>query len=174
MAYVDTNLIPGETVVHRPRLHWIVLAPALIGGAALDLVAFALLVGAFFAHGPKGGVSMPLAIASAVVAVGGSLWVAYAAVRWNATEIAVTSRRVLVKTGLLGRSTTEILLSKIESVAIEETPAGRTLGYGRVMIHGTGGTPEIFDRVAQPNEFRRQVQGQIDALPSNGGLARSA
>jgi uncharacterized membrane protein YdbT with pleckstrin-like domain len=75
---------------------------------------------------------------------------------------------VLIKTGIITRHTTEILLSKVESVAIEESPAGQALSFGKVTIHGTGGTPETFDRIADPNEFRRQIQGQIDASSSMG------
>jgi hypothetical protein len=28
-------------------------------------------------------------------------------------------------------------------------------------VRGTGGTFETFDRIRQPNEFRREVEGQI-------------
>jgi len=41
---------------------------------------------------------------------------------------------------------------------------GRLLGYGTVVIHGTGGTPEPFVKIAHPSEFRREVQQQIDAV----------
>jgi hypothetical protein len=51
----------------------------------------------------------------------------------------------------------------VVSVSIEESPAGLAMNFGKVTIHGTGGTPEIFDRIADPNEFRRQIQSQIDA-----------
>ena len=173
MGYVDTNLLPGETVVYRGRIHWIVMAPAIISGSILDLLACVFLVGAFLWQGPKGTFSIPLAILAAMFAVAGSAWVALWAVQRKATEIAVTSRRVLIKKGLLTRHTTEILLSKVESVAIEESPFGQTLGFGNVTIHGTGGTPEIFDRIADPNEFRRQIQSQIDAS-SGMGFQRSA
>lgn len=173
MGYVDTNLLPGETVVYRGRIHWIVMAPAIIAGSALDLLACVFLVGAFAWQGPKGAFSIPLAVLAAVFAVAGSGWVTLWAVQRKATEIAVTSRRVLIKKGLLTRHTTEILLSKVESVSIEESPVGQTLGFGNVTIHGTGGTPEIFDRIADPNEFRRQIQGQIDSS-SGMGFQRSA
>ena len=173
MSYVDTNLLPGETVVYRGRIHWIVMAPAIIAGSALDLLACVFLVGAFVWQGPKGAFSVPLAILAAMFAVAGSGWVTLWAVQRKATEIAVTSRRVLIKKGLLTRHTTEILLSKVESVSIEESPVGQTLGFGKVTIHGTGGTPEIFDRIADPNEFRHQIQSQIDAS-SSMGFQRSA
>lgn len=174
MGFVDTNLIPGESVAYRARLHWVVMAPALIAGAVLDVIACALLVGAFLWQGPRGEVSMPLVITAAALAVIGSGWVAAGAIRRRATEIAVTTRRVLIKSGLVRRRTTEVLLAKVESVAIEESVVGRMLGFGTVTIHGTGGTPEAFDRIASPNEFRRQIQSQIDALPSTPGVARIA
>jgi hypothetical protein len=35
------------------------------------------------------------------------------------------------------------------------------LGFGTVIIRGTGGTPEVFEKIAHPLEFREQVQSQI-------------
>ena len=69
------------------------------------------------------------------------------------------------------RHTKEVLLAKIESVSVEESLTARLLGFGRVTIHGTGGTPEVFDRIARPHEFRRQVQIQIETLGSGPGHA---
>jgi hypothetical protein len=54
---------------------------------------------------------------------------------------------------------------------VDESLAARIFGFGKVAIHGTGGTPETFDRIARPQEFRRQVQVQIEAL---GGRTKSA
>jgi hypothetical protein len=41
---------------------------------------------------------------------------------------------------------------------------GRILGYGTVIVRGTGGTPESFDKIAHPLEFRTRVQQQIEQL----------
>jgi uncharacterized membrane protein YdbT with pleckstrin-like domain len=82
--------------------------------------------------------------------------------RRNATEMAVTNHRVVVKTGLAGRRTIEMLLNKVESIEVNETALGRTLGYGTIVIIGTGGTPEPFHKMAHPLEFRSQVQQQIE------------
>jgi hypothetical protein len=38
------------------------------------------------------------------------------------------------------------------------------LGYGTVVVIGTGGTSEPFHKVAHPLEFRNQVQHQIEKL----------
>ncbi len=83
----------------------------------------------------------------------------------NATEMAVTNKRVIVKSGLANRRTIELLLARIESIAVEEPALGRLLGYGTVIVRGTGGTPEVFPRIARPLEFREQVQRQIAGEP---------
>jgi uncharacterized membrane protein YdbT with pleckstrin-like domain len=80
----------------------------------------------------------------------------------NATEMTVTNKRVFVKVGLAARRTIELLLSRVESIGVEESMMGRMLGYGTVIVHGTGGTPELFNMIAHPLEFRTQVQQQIE------------
>jgi uncharacterized membrane protein YdbT with pleckstrin-like domain len=85
----------------------------------------------------------------------------------NATEMAVTNKRVIVKTGIVDRRTIELLLPRIESIAVEEPVLGRVLGYGTVIVRGTGGTPEVFSQIARPLEFREQVQRQIAGEPKS-------
>jgi uncharacterized membrane protein YdbT with pleckstrin-like domain len=83
-------------------------------------------------------------------------------VRRNATEMAVTTRRVVIKTGLTSRRTIEMLLNKVESIEVSETTFGRMLGYGSITVIGTGGTLEPFHDMDHPLVFRSQVQQQIE------------
>jgi len=152
-------------------LHWIAYGPSIFAGAVLDLAGVGMVVAAFLRQGPDGQASLPMIVGGAVLMVAGSVWMAAAAILWRATEITVTSRRVFIKTGVVSRHTKEVLLAKIESVSVEESLTARLLGFGRVTIHGTGGTPEVFDRIARPHEFRRQVQIQIETLGSGPGHA---
>jgi len=55
-----------------------------------------------------------------------------------------------------------MLLSKVEEIAVSQGVGGRILGYGTLVIVGTGGSKEIFMLMADPLEFRRQVQEQIE------------
>ena len=57
-----------------------------------------------------------------------------------------------------------MLLNKVESIEVSEPAFGRMLGYGTIVVIGTGGTPEPFQKVAHPLEFRSQVQQQIEKL----------
>jgi len=95
-----------------------------------------------------------LALLGAVALIAGGI------IRRLATEVAVSNRRVLIKTGLLSRRSIEVLLPKVESIGVDESFLGRILGYGSVVLRGTGGTFEAFDKIAHPNELRRQVQQQ--------------
>jgi membrane protein YdbS with pleckstrin-like domain len=154
MSYIEKNLIPGEKLVFQTGLHWTVLvwpvflAIVLAGGAIACLLqkerAF-LFAGIFL-----------FAVAAIVVLA--------AMIKRNAVEIGVTDRRVMIKTGMANRRSLEIMLPKVESVGIEESMMGRALGYGTVVIRGTGGTPEPFERIAHPAELRMKVQAQIDAV----------
>jgi uncharacterized membrane protein YdbT with pleckstrin-like domain len=170
MAYVDRNLVPGETLLYRTRHHWLVLLGPVFVGLLLLVPGVALLVEAVATHGSAGlavGSAMVspqmMAIAGAVLLAAAILTFSYGVVKRNATEMAVTNRRVLIKTGMTSRRTLDLMLSRVESIGVEESTAGRLLGYGSVIVRGTGGTPEAFLMIAHPQEFRRAVQEQIAA-----------
>jgi uncharacterized membrane protein YdbT with pleckstrin-like domain len=164
MSYVDSNLVPGETVIYETRLHWVMLSHIFLGLLLLALPGSALLYYAFShmelesrnLHIFEGAGAALLFFALVVILIG--------MVRRNATEMAVTNRRVVIKTGLGSRKTIEMLLNKVESIEVSEAAFGRMLGYGTIVVIGTGGTPEPFHKVAHPLEFRSQVQQQIEKL----------
>jgi uncharacterized membrane protein YdbT with pleckstrin-like domain len=84
-------------------------------------------------------------------------------VQYFTSEFAVTNKRVLVKVGFISRHTLESLLSKVETVGVDQSILGRILGYGTIVVIGTGGTREPFRAITDPLEFRHQVQGQTSA-----------
>ncbi len=100
---------------------------------------------------PARGANLPLFRQSVIG--GGSI-------RRAATEVAVSNRRVLIKRAFFSRRSIEVLLPKVESIGVDESLFGRMLGYGTVIVRGTGGAFETFDKIARPSELRRQVQQQ--------------
>ncbi len=168
MGYVDRNLVPGETLLYRTRHHWLVLLGPAFGGLLLLVPGMALLVEAIAAGDSAGLLVGSATISPKMMAIAGAILLAaaiitfsYGVVKRNATEMAVTNRRVLVKTGMTSRRTLDLMLSRVESIGVEETTTGRLLGYGSVIVVGIGGTPEAFLMIAHPQEFRRAVQEQI-------------
>lgn len=161
MSYVEKHLIAGETLQYQTNLHWIVMLGHAGLAAFFVLAGVALLVFSFGARQNTESHSNVLvwpALASFFVA---AILFAVGLIKRNATEMGLTNKRVIVKTGLANRRTIELLLSRIESVVVEEPAMGRVFGYGTVIIRGTGGTPEVFEKIAHPLKFREQVQSQI-------------
>ena len=76
------------------------------------------------------------------------------------SEFAITNKRVIIKVGLISRRTLEMNLSKIESVNVNQGIFGRLLGYGTIVVVGTGGTKEPFAGIADPMAFRKKFQEQ--------------
>jgi acyl-coenzyme A synthetase/AMP-(fatty) acid ligase len=165
MSYAQSNLVPGETVIYETRLHWIVMLWHIVLGCLLLGLPGVLLL--YYALSQTGIDSKTLHImegGGVALLVCGVIVVLMGMIRRNSTEMAVTNRRVVIKTGLASRKTIEMLLSKVESIEVNETAVGRMLGYGTIVVIGTGGTPEPFHKVAHPLEFRSRVQQQIEKL----------
>lgn len=168
MGYADNNLVPGEILIYETRHHWaVLLGPALVA-VLLFAAGVSLLVGLYAEKNGKAGqgannsaATEGMTAAGAILLVAAIATFAYGLAKRNATEMAVTNRRVLIKTGMASRRTLDLMLSRVESIGVEETFLGRMLGYGSVIVRGTGGTPEPFVMIAHPQEFRRNVQEQI-------------
>jgi uncharacterized membrane protein YdbT with pleckstrin-like domain len=164
--YIKKNLVPGESVLYKTRLHWIVMIWLLIAGVLLGGIGLVFCIGGYEASG-RGGSYPGMIIVGLLLLVAAVVLVGTGFVRQNSTEVVVSNKRVLIKTGFVNRKSIEVLLSKVESIGVEESGLGRILGYGSVIVRGTGGTFETFSRIAHPNEFRRQVQQQIGASSLN-------
>lgn len=80
------------------------------------------------------------------------------------SELAVTNKRVIIKTGIITRTAFDTSLKKIEGVIISQSLMGRLLNYGTVIFRGTGGSSQPFDNVSDPFTFKRMADEAIDAL----------
>lgn len=69
-----------------------------------------------------------------------------------------------MKTGVIKRQTHETQVNKIERINVEQGIIGRLLGYGTIMVSGTGGGITPFKNVADPFTFRKRIQEQINIL----------
>lgn len=149
MGYVERHLLPNEQVLYKTRLHWILfLKPALVfvGGGILAALLAQVPNPAWLWY-----------VGGAVMLVG-AVWGAVHLIELRTSEFAVTTTRLIFKVGLVARYTTELLLSKVESIGVTQRLLGRLLNYGDLMVTGTGGAKEVFRRVRDPVGFRNYVQ----------------
>src|SRR5689334_2578835 len=153
MGYVEKHLAPDEEIAFRTRLHPVVFAGT-VTFAACVIGATALIVAR--------NELAPETVRLLWLAAAGIIVVSFVSpyLRWRTSEFAVTNRRVLVKVGLLSVHTVELLLGKVEAIAVDQPLTGRLLGYGTLRVVGTGGSVEAFPRVARPDAFRDAVVRQ--------------
>ena len=160
MGYIENNLVPGEQVIYKTGYHWIVILWSMVLSILFAVLGVAALYEAF-SNNEKANYKQAFEIGGSVALILAAIILMQGIVRRNSTEVAVSNKRVLIKTGVLARKSIEVLLGKVESIGVEESAMGRMLGYGSVVVRGTGGTFETFHNISHPDEFRRQVQGQI-------------
>lgn len=148
--YARSTLAPNETPYFKTSLHWIVFVRFAVGALLVFLLLalpFAIGVQALFGS-ELGWFALPLP----------AFLMLTPTLAWISSELVITDRRVLIKTGIVRRQTLEMFISKVESIAIEQSFLGRIFDYGSVTIRGTGGLEEPFEAIAHPIQFRNWVQ----------------
>jgi len=151
VSYVDSNLLSGETVSFRTHLHWrLYLVPILVELLVAVPAAVALAMNG-------------LALWAALPVVLAALLLLAAHLKRMNSEFAVTNKRVVIKLGTASTRSLELLLGKVEGIAVNQGLWGRMLGYGDIVVTGSGGTREAFSNIQDPLGFRRAIQEAADA-----------
>src|SRR5687768_15605242 len=153
MSYTESHLLTGEKITYQGGLHWFPFLPAYLLGGAFVLAAVA-------------GVVIEtwwLTIVGVAVAIPTFVWTY---ITKSTSEFSITNKRVVIKVGFIKRRTLETMLSKVETIGVEQSLLGRVFDFGTIVVVGTGGTQEPFHNLADPLEFRRQVQSEVSAADS--------
>jgi uncharacterized membrane protein YdbT with pleckstrin-like domain len=150
MAYYKKVLQTDETVKYLGGLHWIIYGYAILLGLCA-LAAAAWLLGADDQQKP---------VAEGIVAIAALLALIFYIRSWFrrvGTEIVVTDKRIILKRGFIARHTEEMNITKVETVDVEQTVAGRIFGYGTVLIRGVGSSLEPLRVVSAPIALRNSI-----------------
>lgn len=148
MGYLQDNLTPGENIVYQANIHWFIFVrPALL---LLSGYLFYSALETGFIHW-IGIILLVLGLYSLFVRLSlkiGSLY-------------AVTSKRVILKSGIIKRDALELMLSKCEGIRINQGIWGRIAGFGTIIIT-TGGATNSYCFVSDPINFKNIVNEQIN------------
>ncbi len=150
MSYIQKVLQPGETLIYRTRLHWLIYARAIF----LAAIATACVVAGY-----EAGEDFRDAgdIAGAFFLVLAAISAIHGAIKRASTELAVTDHRVIFKRGIVSRYTIEMARSKVESVDVLQSIGGRIFNYGTILMRGTGGSLEPFRNIEDPLRLRSAI-----------------
>src|SRR3954447_192158 len=111
MSYIAKILQPGERVVHVGRLHWVMYLPSIVL-LCIGLAVFII---------PTTENRSPIYVISALLVLSGAVSAFLAWFKQFTTEIAVTDRRIIYKTGFISRETAEMNMHRVETVAVEQS-----------------------------------------------------
>jgi len=184
MSYIDKNLRRGERIIASASVSWAALVPILLKAILILAVGTTLLtkLSALFTL-PEGGKVITLLGHAFTIPATGKFWdfldkvlnlgmtavIVYGI--WSAvvptlrlfcTELAVTDRKLIGKTGILNVTTLDVYLEKIDNVSIDETIFGRLLRYSTVSV-GTTSAVMAFRGISNAAAFKRIVLDCIDA-----------
>jgi uncharacterized membrane protein YdbT with pleckstrin-like domain len=129
MGYIRDSLSAGEEIKELFKLHWFSKIP----------MVFWILLAI-----PTLGITLLLALWE---------WL-----RLRSIEQGVTSKRVILKKGIISRKTEEMKLSSIETVEIIQGVFGRIFGFGTVKVTGRGISDLIFEKIDDPMDVKRKIE----------------
>lgn len=132
-SYIEGSLLSDETILHQGRISLWSMFPLIFFGVILTPVVVGLVL----------------------------LVIAY--IRYQTTELAITNKRVVVKTGLISRNIIEINIAKVESVEVAQSVLGRLFDFGSLSISGTGFNQAPIPNISDPMTFRKAlIQAQTE------------
>jgi hypothetical protein len=172
--YAAANLEPGEKILYQTRIHWI----SLLGPIVISIVGFVglTLLGdmdlAPFIESPlTATIQNPMIIghvmSSLTILLGlFGLWIKL--IRIISTELSITTRRVIWKTGLIWRTPDETKRSYIEGCRIVgQSWLGQLLHYGTIEVKSIGGSLLRLEDVVNPMKVRNEVNRPLPTRPQD-------
>ncbi|QOW46928.1 MULTISPECIES: PH domain-containing protein [Acinetobacter] len=142
--YIEENLARDEKIIVKAQVTWL-------------SQFWYLLFGGLF-------VLMALPSKNVIFFLLGIIFIAIAVIHVVTTELALTSRRIIAKSGLVRRNTIELKVNRIESLGVDQGVLGRILNFGSIAVKGIGGSHAPIPYIARPMEFRQQVNSFLDEL----------
>ncbi len=148
MRYV----LPAEGIEINRRLHWSVVVPSFLAALAA-LFAAGYITGQLTDRtGPIDEIIWLLALA----VMGRSIW---RFVAWNHDRFIVTSRRIMVVSGVFNRRVAMMPLMRVTDMTYERSLLGRIFGWGTFVIESAGQDQALsrIDRLPSPDWLYQTV-----------------
>jgi uncharacterized membrane protein YdbT with pleckstrin-like domain len=112
-------------------------------------------------HQSLGNVQLAFVLLFGVLVLVGLLWLLVRYLRWIRTVYAVTTRRVIIQRGILGKDFDEIPVVQVRGVDVHQSFGQRILGYGTVRVSSEGGTRvgnEDWKGIPKPFKFQKVIE----------------
>jgi uncharacterized membrane protein YdbT with pleckstrin-like domain len=148
MSFIEKNLANNEKIVYKGNLHWWIYMKNIL------LIVLGIIIISAAKNNFANGVGGIIVIIALIGLIG-------AYMRSKSSEFVVTNRRIMLKTGVLKRKLVELQLNRAEGLMVDQGVIGRMFNYGGIIVT-SGGVREVFTPIAQPYEFKRQINNAIE------------
>lgn len=142
-----------EWVQLELRSHWKVLVPP-----ALTLIVTCGLASFVVALLPGGKDEAParvvVAVLAAVIIV---VWSLLPFLRWRATWLLLTSRRLAIREGILRRHGHDLPLTRVQDVSSARTLLDRMLGCGTLVVESGERDPLVLDDIPRVDDVQAEL-----------------
>jgi membrane protein YdbS with pleckstrin-like domain len=162
MALPRKFLNEDEELLAELRPHWIFLFGPLFTSIGVWAALIVLLV---LWHNAPSWTNYPILILAIIPA----LWLLGRYVRWRSYVVALTSTRILVRQGIMGRDTVQLRLQRITEVNIRQQLIERLLGTGSLIIDVQGEDDSLtLEYMRKPAVVQRVINSQINEIVGGG------
>lgn len=164
-ARMGNQIMADEKVLMGGRRHWLSYGRAiLISFLALVCLGLALMLPDTTERlGTRSsGQILGFFGASFLGAIAAIQFIYTAILNWTMV-MAVTSRRVFMRTGLIARDIVDIPLSKVDIVNLEQGVLDRIFGCGDVLVRTMGEVTTTFPSIDNPTAMRNAIVQAMEA-----------
>jgi uncharacterized membrane protein YdbT with pleckstrin-like domain len=155
-SVVNKYLLPHEHQVITVRRHPAVLIKPII--VVLAGLAIAAVISTTIARHNGTAVAIVWILWGVLL-----LWLAYKVIEWSMDYFIVTSRRMLLATGVFTRKVAMMPLVKVTDMSFQRSALGRLLGYGEFILESAGQDQalRVVDHLPYPEQLYLEVCGLI-------------
>ena len=151
MGFIDKHLMRDERVIYTASLHSIIyLLPCL---AYLPFLTLCIAI--------PSDVTFIITLFALICC---AMW---AVQIYGGKQFVLTSKRVIIKEGIIWRKVSELMLRKCEGIQVEQSILGRILNYGTLLVT-TGEQTNSYKMIKDPITFSTRINEQIDVQSNLG------
>ena len=143
-TYIDQQLISGEHLIYKCKIHWQLWITPIVWSMFLGLFILGCL-----AEKQLGGAFLFALLLA---------WIWFCAyMKYTGTDLAITNKRVICKFGFIRRKAYEINLDKVEGVVLKQSILGRIFDCSSIIIRGTGSSSAPVPYIQNFREFKQKL-----------------
>jgi len=148
MSYIKNNLSKDEDILIYEKVSPMAYRPFLI------IMGIATSIFGLLTFMPDFSV-IPFVICAAIM-IGNYL-------NCKCIEMAITNKRIIIKSGIFSTKTDELKLEKCESVNIKQGIFGSIFNIGTITFSGTGTTKLDWTKIGSPKQIKNKIEDIFDS-----------